>query len=47
MDIGFSPYCVTFPVVWPLSPMALDAKAACSSSNIVQSWAEVPIAIAS
>lgn len=34
-------------MVWPISPMSLDARAACSSSNIAQSWAQVPVAIAS
>ena len=40
MDIGISPYCYTFPVIWPISPFSLDSKSACSSTNVLAAWAE-------
>ena len=41
LDIGETPYCITIPIIWPVSPMSLDAKASCSfSANIPKAWGE-------
>ncbi|MFZ2255913.1 MAG: hypothetical protein WAW59_02190 [Patescibacteria group bacterium] len=33
-DWGFSPYCVTTPMIWPVSPLKMEAARACSFSNV-------------
>ncbi|MDD2907859.1 MAG: VCBS repeat-containing protein [Candidatus Gracilibacteria bacterium] len=40
LDIGFSPYCITIPSIYPISPMSLNADASCSSANVIQAWGE-------
>lgn len=47
LDIGITPWCITIPMIWPISPMSLDASATCSSTNVAQAWGEAIGAIAS
>lgn len=47
MDIGAASWCITFPVIWPISPMSQSSTRSCSSSNIGEAWGEAASVIAS
>ncbi len=47
MDVGVSPFCVTFPVIWPISPFSLNSFKPCNSSNVATAWAEAASVMAS
>ncbi len=47
MDIGASKWCVTFPVIWPISPMSQSSTKTCNSLNIANAWGEAVSIIAS
>ncbi len=40
IDVGVTPYCITIPAVWPISPLALDAKVPCNVANVAAAWGQ-------